>query len=397
MRGVCEAPLKADAVADGVGVNIHLHFGDTVYGNFPLIQQLLVDLGVRHTRDGMIDTTWQPYYDRHTALGKLGIKCLLITDPQLSNSVLTSYPSRIPGAFEGYEGPNEYDANGGPNWAQTLQAYIPRLYSAVRSNPATAQYMIVAPSLTKADSYQQVTGLDQYFAFANMHNYFGGRNPGTSGWGSNGYGSISWNMNNVAAGWPSKPITTTETGYITGASIPQGIPEDVEGKYAPRMILEQLLHGINRTYIYELIDEGKDVNGPEGNFGLARRDGSRKPAFLALKNLISTMSDRTGAPNLQNLEFTLAGGSANVHHLLFQKADGSYYLAFWVESSDFDVNKRLPTPVPMEKVTFQSNRVFKTTQLLSFGQDGSIQTTQLTPGSQIPLQATDCLSILRLM
>src|ERR1700745_3113846 len=49
-KGFCEAPLKADAVADGVGVNIHLHFGDTVYGNFPLIQQLLVDLGVRHTR-----------------------------------------------------------------------------------------------------------------------------------------------------------------------------------------------------------------------------------------------------------------------------------------------------------------------------------------------------------
>ena len=56
--GVCEAPVRADSVVDSIGVNIHLHNGNTVYGNFPLIESLLKNLGVRHTRDGLIDTTW---------------------------------------------------------------------------------------------------------------------------------------------------------------------------------------------------------------------------------------------------------------------------------------------------------------------------------------------------
>jgi hypothetical protein len=99
----CEAPLPAGAIADSVGLNIHLHFGNTIYGNFPLVENLLVDLGVRHTRDGLIDTTWQEYYQRHTALGKLGIRCIFITPPTASNALLIAYPNRVPGAFEGYE------------------------------------------------------------------------------------------------------------------------------------------------------------------------------------------------------------------------------------------------------------------------------------------------------
>jgi hypothetical protein len=58
-KGVCETPVSADSIAGSVGVNVHLHCGDTVYGNVGLIQELLADRGARHTRDGLIDTTWQ--------------------------------------------------------------------------------------------------------------------------------------------------------------------------------------------------------------------------------------------------------------------------------------------------------------------------------------------------
>ena len=129
-----------------------------------------------------------------------------------------------------------------------------------------------------------MAGLEQYFDLTNMHNYFGGHNPGTPGWGDGGYGSIAYNINNNQTAWPARPIWTTETGYITDTNNPQGIPELVEGKYAPRVILEQALHGVGRTYIYELIDEGSAIAGDSGHFGLARMDGSPKPAFTALKN-----------------------------------------------------------------------------------------------------------------
>ena len=393
MKGACETPVSANSIADSVGVNIHLHNAGTIYDNFPLIQGLLTDLGVRHTRDVLVDSGWQEYYRRHIALGQLGIKCLFITSPTQSSELLASWPRRVPGAFEGYEAPNEYDISGDPNWAATLKAFVPQLYNAVKSNPATANFPVIGPSLTQPASYVQVAGLEKHFDFANMHNYFGGHNPGTPGWGAGGYGSITYNMNDAQTAWPGKPIVTTETGYITDTRISQGIPELVEGKYAPRMILEQVLHGVTGTYVYELIDEGA---GNSGAFGLARIDGSRKPAFAALKNLIATLADPGPQVLSQNLEFSLVGASNNVHHLVMAKRDGSYYIAFWLEEQDYDVNQRAETPVNPETLTFVSSRVFKTTQLLAFNAEGSLKTMQLKPSARIPLTATDCVAILRL-
>jgi hypothetical protein len=396
LKGVCETPVSANTIAESVGVNIHLHYSDTVYGNFPLIRSLLIDMGVRHTRDGLVDSSWSQYYQRHIELGRLGIKCLFITSPSQSNALLTSWPKRVPGAFEGYEAPNEYDLSADHNWAATLNSFVPRLYSAVKSNPATASFPVVGPSLTQTASYAQVAGLQRYVDFDNMHNYFGGRNPGTPGWGEGGYGSITYDINNEQLAWPGKPIMTTETGYITDTANSQGIPEPVEAKYAPRVILEQALHGIVRTYFYELIDEGTPNAANTVPYGLARTDGSHKPAFTALKNLIAMLADPGPEDLPPNLDFSMVGGSSNVHHLLMAKRDGSYYLAFWLEEQDYDVNQHAETPATPEKLTFVASRVFKTNQLLLFDADGTIRTEQLRPGTRIPLTATDCLAILKL-
>jgi hypothetical protein len=395
-KGACETPVSADSVADSVGVNIHLHYGDTVYGNFPLIQTLLTDLGVRHTRDGLIDTTWQPYYQRHAALARQGIKCLFVTSPSQSSALITSWPGRVPGAVEGYEAPNEYDLSGDPRWAATLTAFVRQLYSTVKSDPTTSKFPVVGPSLTQPPSYAQVAGLERYFDFSNMHNYFGGRNPGTPGWGDGGYGSITYNINNNQTAWHGKKIWTTETGYVTDTNIVQGLPELIEGKYAPRMILEQVLHGVTRTYVYELIDQGQAFAGNAGAFGLARMNGSPKPAFTALKNLIATLIDPGPEMLPPNLQFTLVGASSNVHHLLMAKRDGSYYLAFWLEEQDYDVDKRVETPVNPQRLTFVSNRVFKTAQLIVIKADGSLEVTQLKADARIPLIATDHVAILKL-
>lgn len=396
INGICEKPVNADVIVDSVGVNVHLHYDNTVYGNFPLIQGLLKNLGVRHTRDGLIDTNWQPYYQRHVALGQLGIKCLFITGPAESDALLTSWPGRVPGAFEGYEAPNEYDNSGDQHWAATLQSFLPRLYKAVKSNSATSAFPIVGPSLISASDIAPLKNLAPYFDFANMHNYFGGHNPGTAGWGDNGYGSIVYNMNIDQTAWPGKPIWTTETGYTTGPSNPQWIPESVEGKYVPRMVLEQALHGVMRTYIYELIDEGQANAGNDGAFGLARQDGSPKPAYTALKNLTALMADPGPHIQAQPLQFSLAGASPNVHHLLIAKRNGSYYVAFWLEEQNYDGNKHVEIPVKPEAITFTSSQAFSTAQLTTFAPDGSTKTTNLTPAASIPLTATDCVTILQL-
>ena len=281
-----------------------------------LIQSLLTDLGVRHTRDGLIDTTWQQYYQRHIALGRLGIKCLFITSPNQSNALITSWPGRVPGAFEGYEAPNEYDLSGDPHWAATLNAFVRRLYGAVKGDPATSKFPVVGPSLTQTASYAQVAGLEQYFDFSNLHNYFGGRNPGTPGWGDGGYGSIPYNINNNQTAWPGE--ADLDNGdriyhrYEQSPGDPRARRRQICTAYDPRAGL----HGVGRTYIYELIDQGSAIAGNAGHFGLARMDGSPKPAFTALKNLIATLADPGPQALPQNLQFTLSGASSNVHHLL---------------------------------------------------------------------------------
>jgi hypothetical protein len=390
-----ETPKTAQTVVDSVGVNIHLHFGDTVYRDFPLIRRLLLQLGVKHVRDGLIDTTWHPYYERFTQLGEDGIRGTFITIPKTSSAVLVEWPSRVGKAFESFEAPNEYDNSHDPHWAETVNAFMPRLYNAVHSDPRTSAFPIIGPSTIRGDDYLAIQAAGRFFDFNNLHNYFGGRNPGTSGWGANGYGSIDANISNVGRAWPSKRLVTTETGYTTDLEAPQGIPENIEGRYMPRVFLEQLMHGVERTYIYELIDESQATTG-ERAFGLARNDGSAKPAFLALQNLLRIVADPGPPASVTDLNYSLLGASPHVHHLLLQKRNGTYDLAIWQEVLAYDVDRKKLIPVPEEKVVFHSPQKFRSAALWQFQESGEAAVEKLHSGSEIPITVTDRVSILEL-
>lgn len=396
-RGAAEKSISSDSIADSVGVNVHLHYTDSTYANFDLVKSLLVDLHVRHIRDGLIDTTWAEYYKRHNELGTLGIHCLFLTSPKQSDTLLATYPAKMARSFEGYEGPNEYNQSGDPHWADTLKDFTPRLFEIVKKNPSTGgKGIVVGPSLTQPDAYPQVASLQRFFDFSNMHNYFGGRNPGTPGWGGDGYGSIDWNLRLARGAWSDKPVMTTETGYTTDMENKQGIPEDVDAKYMPRLILEQLLHHIRRTYIYELIDLGAKINKNDSQFGLVRTDGSKKPAYLALKNLIALTEDRRTGAAPEDLDFHFAGDTTDVHHLLARRADGSFLLFFWIEKPAFDQQTRRPIAVENRAITFICSRTFSSAKLEFFHANGELTSSTLSSVHKIALTASDTVSVLRL-
>jgi hypothetical protein len=392
-----EKPVSSDSIVDSVGMNVHLHYTNTPYANFPLVQSLLTDLKVRHIRDGVVDTTWAEYYKRHNALGKLGIHCLYVTSPKQSDALLASYPDRVRFDFEGYEAPNEYNNSGDHNWPDTLKGFLPRLYRITKSISIDGGHAIlVGPSLTQPDAFPKMTGVQQYFDYANLHNYSAGRNPGTTGWGGGGYGSIEWNKRQAHGAWADAPIMSTEIGFTTDPGNKQGIPEDVEAKYIPRLILEQLLHHIDRTYIYELIDVGPKVSKNDAAFGLVRNDGSKKPAYTALKGLTSIAADAGSAPRLEDLPFDLAPGASDLHHLLAQRGDGTYLLFFWIEEPCFNPDSKKMQPVPARPVTFSSPARFRSMELLTFSSDGSVSAHKIDKAGAIPLEATDSVSVLRL-
>ena len=389
-----ERAQSANAFVDSVGINIHLHNADTSYSDFPRVQQALQDLRVRHVRDGLIDTSWKPYYDRHNQLGRAGIKATFITSVDQSSPLLVDYPRRMKDSFEAYEAPNEYDRSPDEHWAATLRSFLARLNIAIKSDPAASRFPVIGPSLARSDSRAGLEGLCS-FDFANLHNYFAGRNPGTAGWGADGYGSISWNLSNVGAACPGKPVITTETGYQTDAALPQGIPEDVAAKYVPRAFLEQWLHGIQRTYLYELIDLPSGRSAPDSAFGLLRHDYSSKPAYSALKNLLRLLADPGPAFVGQELDFKLMGDLSDVHHLLLQKRTGVFYLALWVEEPSYDVSRKKATPVPVRSIVVQNAGKVRITQH-SFDKSGDLRTAVIEPGVRHEVQVSDLVTILEI-
>ena len=204
--------------------------------------------------------------------------------------------------------PNEYDQRHDEHWAATLSSFLTRLDRSVKSDSVTSRFPVIGPSLTRPDSFVKLRGVCN-FDYANLHNYFSGRNPGTPGWGSNAYGSISWNLSNVSALCAGKPVITTETGYQTASAMKQGIPEEIAAKYVPRVFLEQWRRGIQRTYLYELIDLPPGRPSGDSAFGLLRSDYSPKPSYSALKSLLNLLADPGPPLAGGELAFKLTGKS----------------------------------------------------------------------------------------
>ena len=250
--------------------------------------------------------------------------------------------------------------------------------------------------MTRADSASKLRDVCT-FDFANLHNYFSGRNPGTAGWGSNGYGSITWNLATVRTVCPGKPVITTETGYQTATALPQGIPEDVAAKYVPRLLLEQWLRGIRRTYLYELIDLPSRRSAADSGFGLLRSDFSSKPAYSALMNLLHWRLLADPGPSFtgEALDFKLTGDLSNVHHALLEKRNGVFYLALWVEQSAYDNVSRQATPVPTHALVLQTGKEIQIVRH-SFDKTGAMQTASLDAGPTHNIEVSDSVMILEM-
>ncbi|HTV73810.1 MAG TPA: hypothetical protein VME66_08915 [Candidatus Acidoferrales bacterium] len=370
-----ESARAADAFVDSIGVNVHLHDGgDSVYNaRYAAFAPLLEATGIRHLRDGLIDTTYQAYYDHLNELGRAGIHATLITSVGQSVALLRAYPTRVPYAIEAYEGPNEYDARHDPNWVTHLRAFTQLLYHAVKDDSQTAKYPVLGPSLISAQSAAALGDLSAWMDFGNIHDYFAGFNPGTPGWGSAAfgtrYGSIAYNLALEARVSGKKPVIATETGYCT-ADAKNDVPPVVQGRYVPRLFFEQFNAGIVKTFEYEFADDGG--NGGFSSCGLIGFDLKPKPAYYALSALIHLLSDPGQAFTPAPLTYVIAGASADVDHTLLQKRDGTYYLALWRELPSWDVNAGVPITVAPEEVSLMVPAGVREASLFALNDDGTM-------------------------
>ncbi len=305
------------------------------------------------------------------------------------------------GDMEALESPNECDINGtcggtGLAGIVNLVAFIPTLHAAGND----LHVPVLGPSFVLQNSYTLTGLLTSLIDDNNLHIYFGGRNPGSAGWGSfdpegNSYGSFSWWLDQAAIDGPTLPSQITETGYMAypTTSTQWTLPESVEASYMPRTLLLAYMHGYKRTMMYELLDE---VSSP--GYGLLRSDMSPKPAFTAVSNLMATLADGNTAFTPAALHYQISGGDSTLNHLLLQKQDGSFWLVLWVEQSSWDPNAVRPIAVGPQNISIQLDTAYQTATTWQFDTKGNATPfNQPMTGDTASLTVTDQISIVKII
>jgi hypothetical protein len=353
-------PRSASAFRESIGVSTHIVYYSTAYGNWPLLVDRLRELGIRHLRDGTYANPgpqWAKWNERYYqsveyaadrglrfnfGLGSPGYQAGTL------DQLIAVVSGRLRRAAEAVEGPNEFDKYfEGPRWASTLASYSRELYRKVKANPSLRSLPVVGPSLVEREAPLKLGDQSAWLDRGNIHPYAGGASPNPL-W-------IAAERERISHISGSKPIWATEAGFHNAVHASTGMPPASEAAgavYVLRTVLEHFKAGIARTYLYELVDLYPDpsAKNPNWNFGLLRNDYSRKPAFRALKNLLTLVGDDPGSPRLKPLRLELSGRDRAVRRLVLQRPDGSYVVALWRLSSVWDRDRRHPVHVPARRV-----------------------------------------------
>jgi hypothetical protein len=333
---------SARGFGDSVGVNVRLSWIDTPYGDFDTVRARLHELGVRHINDGFC-AACEYQLDRMRRLAADGIKSSIGPSGLTEGSAalqrsLQVIRDRVREAVDSVQAPNEPDISGDPQWVEHTRAYQAELYARVKGDPALAHLPVIGPSIVNREARPLLGDLSAFLDRGNLHPYPGGTPPLSDIADQRLIGAI-------IAG--NKPLVATEAGYHNDLSYMgphRAASERATAIYTPRLVLEAFLSGIERTYIYQLLDPWTPVQAQargippwQNSFGLLRWNLSPKPSFFALRNLMRAV-DSGSAPVVSpgGLRFGLAGAGPDVRNLVLRSADGSYALVLWRQVSVWD-------------------------------------------------------------
>ena len=409
---------RADDFVDSIGVNTHLQFTDTVYRNFEdLIEPKLVKLGVRHLRDGAYTSKGHsanhPYYKKCRALASEGIRFNLLVNVGTSYVKATDFSKLddvvewCDGAVVSFEGLNEPDLRGG-DWAKVTKDVQKKLYKAVKGDSDLSRVKVLGPSVVwKTDEVGDLSG---YLDYGNWHPYSGGNCPSCTDPYGNGLDSYLPRYREPSG---DKPMVMTETGYHNavnmGATDHRPVSERAAATYIPRLFLEHFNRGFVRSYLYEFIDLYSDSGRDERdkNFGLLRNDGSEKPAYRALENLIDLLEDPGADFEPDALAYDLTGETDKVHSTLLQKEDGTFYLALWQARASYDTGARANAPddvgarrdlsVSEQEVTLTVGTLIDEAALYILEDDGGlVKKDAPLEGGRLELDVSDTVTLVEL-
>jgi hypothetical protein len=400
-----EQAAPAQALVNTSGVNTHLTYADSLYStDWPAVFSDLQQLGVKHIRDGYytLQGPNDPIALEHQQLAQIGITTDYVVPygADMTPSTVINFAQAV-GDMEALEAPNECDVlsncvGGGNIGIGFVVGYLPWIVTAAQS----VNVPVIGPSFALYTSYATAGNIASLMSINSIHEYFGGRYPGSDGWGApdaqgNFYGSLPFwiDMSNLDA--PGVTPAITETGYMSfpSTTTPFTVPESVAESYTLRTLLLAFKDGFQETFFYQLVD---DPSSPAG-YGLLRSDMSQKPSFTALSNLLSLLSDQGGTFTPGSLPYQIYGGDSNLNHLLLQKSDGSYWLALWLEEPSWDPVNVVSLPVTPENIAINLGSGYAATTDYQFDTNGNVTAfNQPMNGSMTSLTVTDQVSIVQI-
>lgn len=158
------------------------------------------------------------------------------------------------------------------------------------------------------------------------------------------------------------------------------------------MLLEHYRKGIARTYLFELVDD----SASPGDYGLIRRDGSLKPQFFAVKNLLNMLADPGPAMGIRPLPYSTSPDHRDLRTMCFQKRNGSYYLALWLEVEGWDVVGGHPIGVVPHNLTISLPKKERFKAIHSWTSTGAVM-EEAYSGQSVTLSIGDQLTILEVV
>jgi len=379
--------VPASRFFDSVGICTHPNRRTGLWGSADWTSAFL-ETGVRHTRGKIGNSnTGRKALSNLERLFSKGVKiCATVADQQdgldrattganvdfLADAVGAKSISGIESANE-FNNPRKRDAN----WATELREFQKWLHDDVRANRTLAGVPLVGPSMwgRLTEDYIELGNLEPNVDKGCLHYYTGGRRPSLAGrprrsdeGGGSGDYTLSQAIRDAKILAPTKPLWITEYGYaVIGPGLrPSGyfISEAAAAKYLIRGLLDAFDAGVERTYIYILIDDVQ--RSPPRYHGLLDGNLRRRPSFDAVRNLMELFADRPTPFTTGSFDYTLENAPASIKRQLFQKSDGIFLLTMYQDVDSFSrVSNRdievAPIDVQLNLARPASVRVFTPT------------------------------------
>lgn len=343
-------PKKCDDFINSIGLATHLSYSG-VYSNSTNTKNQLLNLGIKHIRDGLDNK-----YSAVKEVANSGIKITGVLQGDFGIAAQTpafwlkrAKDAGAMYAFEAFEGPNEADLPmmsfqyKGQGWPEGVRNFQMEMYNTVKNDPSISDRPVLGPTIgngTKTSWAESMGDISAYVDYGNFHYY--------KAWGQTySYGYPGWDLQSMInihkTMFGTKPFMATEGSYHTATNVSGGISEALNAKYTLRYFMEYWRLGVVRTYKYELFDGGVSLTNGEDKFGLIENDGTTiKLAGTAVKDMITLLSEPSPSTTFTPtaLDFTITNANSYTHYNLLQKSTGTYYLIIWNDAPSWDDNSR---------------------------------------------------------